>query len=249
VHLTFYLVTGKAEAANPIWAEALSSGHELGNRTQSNSSTGTAADVDAASAFIQQTYGVRPWTMAAPGGDASYVPLALPRFLVNRGSGTAMILPNDSTNPFDLPSYAPAAGTTSASLNAQIDLAQAAGAWRIVTLDGFTGVEDGALRPIDIAEFVANVNHAKGLGNVWIDSVVNVAAYWRAKKILSLATPTVAGMSQTYSWTLPPNYPPGKCLRVKVAGGTLTQAGNPLVWDSHGYYEIALDAGSLTISP
>jgi hypothetical protein len=43
--------------------------------------------------------------------------------------------------------------------------------------------------------------------------------------------------------------PPGKYLRVKVDGGTLTQAGQTLAWDEHGYYEVALDAGSLTLSP
>jgi hypothetical protein len=36
---------------------------------------------------------------------------------------------------------------------------------------------------------------------------------------------------------------------VKVDGGTLKQGGTALAWDSHGYYEVALDAGSPTLSP
>jgi hypothetical protein len=48
---------------------------------------------------------------------------------------------------------------------------------------------------------------------------------------------------------LPPNFPPGKYLRVTVDGGTLTQHGVSLPWVTHGYYEVALDAGSLTWSP
>lgn len=37
-------------------------------------------------------------------------------------------------------------------------------------------------------------------------------------------------------------------LRVKVDGGTLKQGSTVLTWDSHGYYEVALDAGTLSLS-
>ena len=57
----------------------------------------------------------------------------------------------------------------------------------------------------------------------------------------------VAGNSKT--WTLPPHLPSGKVLRVKVESGTLTQpGGRTLAWDEHAYYEVALDAGSPTLS-
>jgi hypothetical protein len=36
---------------------------------------------------------------------------------------------------------------------------------------------------------------------------------------------------------------------VKVDGGTLKQNGTPLTWDAHGYYEVALDPLSVTLSP
>jgi hypothetical protein len=36
---------------------------------------------------------------------------------------------------------------------------------------------------------------------------------------------------------------------VTVDGGTLSQGGMPLAWDSHGYYPVALDAGMLTWTP
>jgi len=36
---------------------------------------------------------------------------------------------------------------------------------------------------------------------------------------------------------------------VKTDGGTLKQNGATLAWDPHGYYEIALDALSVTLSP
>ena len=97
--------------------------------------------------------------------------------------------------------------------------------------------------------FVASVQHAKSLGDVWIDSVVNVGAYWVAQKLFAAAAPSTEGDVTTWAWTLPEHFPSGKYLRVVVDGGTLSQAGAPLTWDPHGYYEIALDPGSLTLAP
>jgi hypothetical protein len=36
---------------------------------------------------------------------------------------------------------------------------------------------------------------------------------------------------------------------VRVDGGTLSQNGQPLPWNPRGYYEVALDLGTLTLSP
>jgi hypothetical protein len=79
--------------------------------------------------------------------------------------------------------------------------------------------------------------------------MVNVGAYWRGQKLLAGTTPVATGTTQTWTWTLPAHFPPGKRLRVRVDGGTLSQGGKPLPWDPHGYYEIALDAGALAVSP
>ena len=114
---------------------------------------------------------------------------------------------------------------------------------------GFTGGTDGAYQPVSIDEFVSGVNHAKSFGDLWLDTVQSVGAYWRGQKLVSSASPASSGDAQTWSWTLPANFPPDTCLRVQVEGGTLTQEGQVVAWDDHGYYEIALDAGSVTLTP
>jgi hypothetical protein len=38
-------------------------------------------------------------------------------------------------------------------------------------------------------------------------------------------------------------------MRMAEASMTLKQAGVELSWDGHGYYEVGLDAGSVTLSP
>jgi len=251
VRMTFYLITGKTpEFDDPVWQRAVHDGHEIGSHTKSHRHTGTQADIDASNEAIRQRLGVDAWTMAAPYGDASYIPLAPGRYLINRGVANGAIGPNDETDPFNLFCYIPPAGAKAAAFNAEVDAARGAGKWKTVLVHGFAGGTDAAYQAVSIGEFIAAVNHAKSFGDVWIDSMVNVGAYWRAQKMFVAIAPTTSGNSKTWTWTLPPHFPPGKVLRVRVDGGTLTQpGGRTLAWDDHGYYEVALDAGSVTLSP
>lgn len=249
VRYTFYLQTGKSESSNQVWARAVEDGHELGNHTKSHLSNGTGQDVDEATAFIEGNFDVTVYTMAAPNGAGVYTDLAKPRFFINRGVQNGIILPNDDTDPFTLRCFIPQTGANEAAFNSEVESARAAGGWRVILVHGFTGGSDGAYQPVPLDEFAASIEHAKSLGDVWIDSVVNVAAYWRGQKTVTSVTPTTSGSDQTWTWTLPDHFPPGKYLRVTVTGGTLKQGGNVIPWDSHGYYEVALDEGSLTLSP
>jgi peptidoglycan/xylan/chitin deacetylase (PgdA/CDA1 family) len=250
VPMTFYLITNKKEFNDPVWPQAIKDGHEIGSHTRSHLRPGTAADVDAGDADLRAKLGITVYTMAAPFGDGSYTPLAETRYLFNRGVADGLIAPGDDTNRFFLPCYVPPENAPAGEMNENIDLLHGAGRWKTVLVHGFVGGTDGAYKPVALGEFVAHVNHVKQLGDVWIDSVVNVGAYWVAQKMFAGIAPTTSGNSKTWTWTLPPHFPPGKVLRVRVDGGTLTQpGGKTLAWDEHGYYEVALDAGSLTLSP
>ena len=50
------------------------------------------------------------------------------------------------------------------------------------------------------------------------------------------------------TWRLPTLFPPGRFVRVTLTGGNLKQSGQIVTWNDAGYYEVALDAGSLTIT-
>jgi peptidoglycan/xylan/chitin deacetylase (PgdA/CDA1 family) len=253
VPMSFYLITGKPEASDPVWAQAVADGHEVANHTQSHLQMGDtlAADTDAGAAFIKAQLGVEVYTMAAPYGAAAYSDIARTRYLINRGVNDQQIAPNGATDPFNLSCYIPAAATLASTFNAKVDAVRAAGNWQTLLVHGFTDMDatEGAYQPVDFGEFAAGVTYAKTLGDVWIDSLVNIGAYWLGQKALSAVTPAVSGGETTWSWTLPAHFPPGKYLRVTVDGGTLEQGGSALPWDPHGYYEVALDAGSLTLSP
>lgn len=250
VPFTFYLWTSMGGAMSDVWARAVADGHELGNHTQTHQ-MGTApnigADTDTATAFIQQRFGVTVRTMAAPFGNTQYADVARSRFLINRGTGGGQIAPNDNTDPFNLPTFIPNAGAPASAFNSRIDMARAAGRWETVLVHAF--IPSGGFQAVALDQFTGAVNYAKSQGDVWIDTVLEVGAYWIAQRLLTNAAPATNGNTTTWSWTLPERFPPDHFVRVTVSGGTLSQAGAPLTWDEHGYYEVQLDEGSLTLAP
>lgn len=251
VPFTFYLWTNRPGAAHQIWKQAVTDGHELGNHTRSHmqgSSEGLAEDTDAAELFIQNTFGVAAYTMAAPYGASQYIDIARTRYLLNRSVADALILNNGSTDRLSLPTVIPPEAASADELNRHIDAARTNGAWKSLLIHGFTG-DGSAYQPVDFTTFVESVEYAKSLGDVWIGTVLDVGAYWVAQQVIRETTPVVSGDSQTWHWVLPQPFPPNRKVRVTVTGGTLAQGGIPLVWDDHGYYEVELDAGQLTLSP
>ena len=253
VPMSFYLIASKPESQDPVWAQALADGHEIANHTATHQQMGDtlAADTDAGATFIENALDTTVYTMAAPYGAAAYIDIARTRYLINRGVNDGQIAPNGATDPFNINCYIPAANAPVTAFNAKVDGVRTTGTWQVMLVHGFSDMDasEGAYLPVGAAEFIEGVNYAKSFGDVWIDSVVNVGAYWIAQKLFTALTPTTSDGTTTWTWTLPQHFPPGKHLRVSVDGGTLTQGSTALTWDPHGYYEVALDVGTLTLRP
>ena len=259
VPLTFYLVCS-TYGSNAIWAQALLDGHELGNHTMhhcaangtncawGNAFVSTDAELDECTDALKSTYGLDAiYTVAAPYGDGGWGVPASTRFLSNRSVSDGNVSPNGATNPFSLPcSIPPENATAVGHYNGIINTVRTGHLWHIFLNHAFAN--DG-YNPVSITEMVAAMTYARDLTDVWVDTVTHVTAYWRAQKLLTGVTPVVSGDDRTWSWTLPAHFPPGQYLRVKVDGGTLKQGATVLEWDDHGYYEVALDYGSVTLSP
>ncbi len=257
VRYTFYMQTGKSEASNQIWATAHKDGHELGNHTKSHQSAATTSDIQAAEDFIKSTFGVTSYDVAAPNGDASYqtVVAGMKEFLTNRTAGNGGgISATDapSSKQWQLPCIIPATGAAASAMESSISSAISGGKWVTFLVHGFSGGSDGAYQPVSITEFTSTVSWAKTQGTIWIDTVENVSAYWIAEVGFKKLSATTSGTDKTWTWkTTDFNtpFPPGKYLRVKTDGGSLKQGSTVLTWDDHGYYEVSLDAGTLTLSP
>ena len=264
VPMTFYLTTNNDAEPGFVetWKRAVEDGNELGNHSvhhcHANLTGCTSgrplatldAEIDEASRYIVAHSGQSTvWTAASPFGDNGYNRLAEARFFVNRGVPGGMIAPNDATDPFDLPIHMVSTGDTATMLDRFTDAARAEQRWVIFLVHTLTPTDALWYAPVPIGTVTASMRHAGSLRDVWTGTLVDVAAYWRGQKILSATKPALSGANLVWTWTLPPHFPAGKFLRVKVDGGTPVQDGRPLAWSTHGYYEVALDAGALTLSP
>jgi len=156
-----------------------------------------------------------------------------------------MVAASGVANWYNLPVVAVAADQTAADFNASIDSARSQGRWAIFMFHSIRPTTDDWYAGVEIADITASVTHATSFEDVWMDTMSEVGAYVRAQQMLEELEPS----ENTWTWTLPDHFPPGKVLRVTVDGGTLSQGGVSLPWDAHGYYEVALDVGTLSWSP
>jgi hypothetical protein len=260
--MTFYLI-GYGDHNSPVWGQMAQDGHEIGNHTEHHcTATGglcggnwtgnNEVEYDQCTDHIKQKYGIgNVWTTAAPYGDQGYDAAAATRFLLNRGVLPGQIDPHGNADTYNLPVHDPAPGETSNTLNSFIDLAHSSDKWQIFM---FHSLQPGTgFHPVDVADVIASIDHAKSMGDVWIDSMVNVGTYWIGDRAVTQGANEVDTERPTDGaviyWTLPAHFPTGRFVRVTVAGGTLKQSGRALAWNDAGFYEVALDPGSLTISP
>lgn len=252
VNITYYVTTQNQNAAfDAALSDAAASGSELGNHTQThpNFDAATAAsELGTCTDYILNNLGQSAvWTMAYPFGDTGYKAAARERFFLARGVGGGMVSPNDDTDPFNLPTIGASGGEAASVFNGHIDAAREQGQWATFLFHSI--LPENFYAGVELSTITDSIEYGKGLGDVWLDSVVNVGAYWIGQKTLTSVTPTGNGSAQSWTWSLPANFPPNRYLRVTVDGGTLSQAGTPLPWDGHGYYEVALDIGSLNWMP
>jgi peptidoglycan/xylan/chitin deacetylase (PgdA/CDA1 family) len=236
---TYFLVTGWGNASNAVWRTAVANGHEIGNHTKSHSSSASLSDLQAAEDYIKSTYGVTAYSMAAPNGASSWATVAPSLMLFNRGVANGLIGPRDSTNQYSLPAYIPPSGASSSTMDVEVNAAKTSGKWKIFIVHGFTG-DSAAYQPVAIDAMTTTMSNAVKNG-LWADTMTNVGAYWLGQKLISSSATTSA------TWTLPAHFPPNMCLRVTTTGGTVKQNGAVVPWNDHGYYEISLDAKSVTV--
>ena len=276
IKVTFYL-NNFNQGNNKIWETAVADGHELGNHTvhhcRADSTQcvlavtpfpGVDTEIDDNTTFLMAKAGMKGvYTFAAPYGDTNWIAPSKSRFLVARGidDGNGILPttdPNNGNIAWRLPCHISNEGEPAVPLpeapqkggfNLITDAARANGWWKTILMHNVDpAVNDYGYNPVALKEAVAAMTYTRDLGDVWADTVVAVGAYWIGQRAIPTTAKTV-GSDKVYSWTLPAHFPPGKYLRVNVTGGKVKQCGTELTWDDHGYYEINLDAGSVTISP
>lgn len=249
-----------------IWNDAIAQGSEIGNHTThhcraaelTDNDTGTCpsglasagAEFDDTTNYIRTKIGqAAVWTSAYPFGDTDYRAAAASRFFIARGVSPGMVAPGTGSDTLNLPVIGFAGSDPQATFNTAVDNALSQGRWMIYLFHTLLPTTQNWGAGEDIGVVTGNMAYAKSFGTVWIDSVVNIGAYWRGQQLLQAAVPSTSAGVTTWRWTLPAGFPPGRKLRIVVDGGTLWQNGAALAWDRRGYYEVSLDAQSLSWAP
>jgi hypothetical protein len=261
VPMTFYVTSGNSgyPCYEETWKTAARAGHELGNHTVSHCRsdlTGCTAgaplstleaEIDACTRYVETRLGQEEvTTMAYPFGDPGYVAAAASRFFLGRGVRDGTIAPGDATDPMDLPVKAAIGGESASELSSEIDRARAGGRWVVFLFHTLLPAAKDEYAGVDVTSVTHSILHARALGDMWIDTLEHVGAYFRGQKVFEAGADR---SSTSWKWELPPHFPKGRFLRVTVDGGRLEQSGRALVWDAHGYYEVALDDGALAWTP
>jgi peptidoglycan/xylan/chitin deacetylase (PgdA/CDA1 family) len=266
VRATWYMAQtyGSGSSFENTWKDVLASGHEIGNHTvnhkyvnelaalypSSTTAAAAAKELDDCDAYIKNTIGQSGvWTMAYPYGDTAWKSYLGSRYLFARTVNDGRVTPGANLDALLLPSYMVGSSDTEASFDAKIDAAATAKAWQVFLFHSLTPTASNWYAGVPAADVAASLEHGKASGGVWLDSVVNVGSYWLAAKLLRAASPKASASGSSWTWTLPPGFPSGKYLRVTVDGGKLSQGGADLEWNEHGFYEAALDSGSLDWRP
>lgn len=242
-HFTFFVVGNWLSTSTsliPQYKATLADGQEIASHTYSHDDSDSLADLQKNQTYISTNFGVNANSMAAPNCKDGWGPVAPSVLFQDRGPCSnsttgGLLTPTDGTSPFALPAMVPDEAASSATLSSAI----VAGKWRIFVIHGFDS-QNGTYHPVPIANVTATMSKSVSDG-FWAETMTNVGAYWQGGKLI----PSSATSSAT--WTLPAKFPPNMCVRITTTGGTVTQKGETIKWDPHGYYQISLNAGEVTI--
>lgn len=206
VRATFYVQPSNVGERLEGWKQALAHGHEIGNHTLSHPCSGNfewsrgnaleeytigaiEQEMLRASAYIEETFAVKPVTFAYPCGQTtigrgrfaeSYVPVVAKHFWVGRGYRA------EGCNDPHFGDLALAYGLGADDISFEqikpwVDQAVASGGWLItchheVTHDG----QRLSTRPEVLTALCQYVSDPAN--GIWVDTVKNIAAYVRANR-------------------------------------------------------------------
>ena len=124
-------------------------------------------------------------------------------------------------------------------------------AWTILQIHGIGDASTG-FEPIPSNTFIEFLDYVKAMEprGLWVAPFGEVAAYFRAQKILEAAPVQAANGEKKFSWQVPTPFPHGVVLKVAVAGSNHTrlyQAGRELRRGKDGVYSVDFDSRELVV--
>jgi peptidoglycan/xylan/chitin deacetylase (PgdA/CDA1 family) len=259
---TFFLIISKTTRLED-WHKLQSQGHEIGNHsvTHEHAADLNKADeelqVEDAKKFLDSNFKSDIITFAYPYTEVSPGLLYWVRrydFAARggRGDGTLVYIKSDvQPDWYNLPSQPSYTKYDAATYRGWIDKDVSLKSWTILQIHGIGDASTG-FEPIPSNTFIEFLDYVKAMEprGLWVAPFGEVAAYFRAQKILEAAPVQAANGEKKFTWQVPAPFPSGVVLKVAVDGSTharLYQAGRELRRGKDGVYSVAFDTRELVV--
>lgn len=260
---SFFLIVAKTTRLDD-WRRVQSQGHEIGNHSISHEHAadlnkgGEELQVEDAKKFLDSNFKsdisifAYPFTEVSP-GLLYWVKRYDFAARGGRGDSTRLYIKSD-TQPdwYELPSQPSYSRYDTATYEGWVDKDIAQNAWTIIQIHGIGDPSTG-FEPIPSHTFVEFLDYLKAAESrgLWVAPFGEVAAYFRAQKILEAAAqPQAASAEKKLTWQVPAPFPSGVVLKVAIEGparARLFQAGRELHRSKDGFYPVAFDSRELVV--
>ncbi len=258
---SFFLIVSKLTRLDD-WRKAQGQGHEIGNHTvcHQHSSDLTKEteelEVEDAKKFLDSNFHADVAIFAYPYGEISPGLLYWVKrydFAARDGrreAELAYVKSNSQPDWYNLPSQPSYAKYDAAVYKSWVDKAASLQAWTTLQIHGI-GDSSTGYEPIPGDTFLEFLDYLKAAQDkgMWVAPFGEVAAYFRAQKIVEAAAPQVANGETRLNWQVPAVFRHGVVLKVTASQprARLYQAKHELRPDKEGLYSVAFDAGELVV--
>jgi peptidoglycan/xylan/chitin deacetylase (PgdA/CDA1 family) len=259
---TFFLIVSKTTRLED-WRKIQSQGHEIGNHSVSHehapdlNKAGEELQVEDAKKFLDSNFKSDIITFAYPYTEVS------PGLLYwvkrydfaargGRGDGSLVYIKSEvQPDWYDLPSQPSYTKYDASTYQGWVDKDVSLNAWTILQIHGIGDPSTG-FEPVPSHTFIEFLDYVKAMEprGLWVAPFGEVAAYFRAQKILEAAQTQVANREKKFTWQIPTPFPQGVVLKVAIEGSTHThlyQAGRELHRGKDGVYAVAFDSRELVV--
>lgn len=255
---TFFLIAGRL-LDEAEWLKVAQAGHEIGNHSMTHDhpagfdSKRVEEETAGAQKHLASKFGTPAVSFAFPFGETTpLLETAIARGHIGArgGAGPSYYLkPAQQPDWFNIPSQVTLTATPVATYIGWIDTALKEGAWTVLMIHGIEGTPWG-WEPIPKKVLETLLDRLED-PQIWVAPFGAVCAYWRAEKILENTQPTAGPAGTVYRWHVPPHFPKGVKLKIKLDGAegirALGRSGQPLASNAGGVYSVDFDAGELAI--
>jgi peptidoglycan/xylan/chitin deacetylase (PgdA/CDA1 family) len=261
LHATFFLIVSKTTRLDD-WRKVLSQGHEIGNHSVTHehpvdlNKASEELEVEDAQKFLESNFNTEILTFAYPYTEVTPGTLYWVKrydFAARggRGDGSSVyVTPAMQPDWYELPSQPSYTKYDAATYRGWVDKDIAMNAWTTLQIHGIGDPSTG-FEPIPTNTFIDMLNYVKSAQSrgLWVAPFGEVAAYFRAQKIVEAALPQQVSGESKFSWQVPTPFPHGVILKLAAKGSSarLFQAGHELHRNKDGIYLISFDARELVV--